>query len=114
MGLRNLFALVPLGLMLAQQPFMMKPKLAEGFNTTARGLLTPFEYFKARQSKRAMPAEKTMTGAFKKAEKTLPRIVDGDSGLQSIAAAPMPNLPLIGAYLTVVGSLFAPLLAGAE
>lgn len=100
--LRNLVALIPLGLMLSQQPFMMKPrqpgvnrvkvvplqlavcgsiqwastspmmlknpKLAAGLNTTARALLTPHEYLKARHSKRAMPAEKTMAGAFKKAE----------------------------------------------
>ena len=146
--LRNVLALIPLGLILAQQPFMMKPrqpgvnrvkvvplhlaacgsiqwaatsammqkndKLAAALNTTARVLLTPHEYIKAKQSKLAMPAEKTFATAFKKAGKTLPRIVDNDTGLQNIAAAPMPNVPLIGAYLSVVGAVLAVLVAGAE
>ena len=83
-------------------------------NETARVLLTPAEYLKARESKRAMPKEKTWAGAYKKTAKSLGRVVDGDREVQEMLKAPMPNVPVIGAYLTVVGTLLAPLAAGFE
>ena len=150
---RSLLALVPLALVLSQQPFMMKPRTpgvnrakivplqlavagaihwAETspslmrqpqarvyLNATARALMAPFEYSKAQSSKRAMPAEKTIAGAYKKTEKALARVVDGDAALREVLRAPgfahgVPNVPLLGAYALVLGALLAPLIGGLE
>jgi len=145
--LRQLFSLIPLAMVLSQQPFMVKPRapgvnrgkvvplqlavcgvlhwaksspttlrnrqLASGINSTARALLTPYEYWKVRESKRAMPAEKTISGAYKKTEKALQRVGDM-TDLREIALMPQPNIPLIGAYVLTAGALFAPMLPGME
>lgn len=96
-----------------ESPTLLRNRqLASHVNTTARTLLTPYEYFKARQSKRAMPAEKTISGAFKKTEKALQRTAEGE--VRDIALQPQPNMPLLGAYSLTVGSLLAPLVPGAE
>jgi len=97
----------------ANSPTVMRqPKYYAYVNATARGLLTPFEYFAAQQSKRAMPAEKTMAGAYKKSEKQLGRLVDKDSQLREIATAPQPNFPLLGSYALVMGCVLCPLVGG--
>ena len=51
-------------------------------------LLAPHEYARAQSSKRAMPAEKTLAGAYKKSEKALGRVADGDASLKDIATMP--------------------------
>lgn len=142
---RQLLSLVPLAMVLLQQPFLVKPRapgvnrakvvpltlavsgavlwakdspttlrnpaIARHLNTTARALLTPHELYKAYSSKRAMDSEKTFASAFKKSEKTLARVAAAE---KDIALQPMPNFPLIGAALVVVGALFMWLIPGAE
>merc|ERR1719198_2471530 len=93
---------------------MRQPKIGLYLNYTAQVLLTPHVYFKTRQHKTATDREKTMVKAYEKAKKELGRVAAGDTTLQNIIAMPMPNIPLIGAYVLVVGSLLAPLLAGLE
>lgn len=146
--MRKVLALFPLGLVLMQQPFMLKPrapgvnrgklvplqlavtgavywakrsptvlrspKIGVYINQTARVLLTPGEYAKTYSSKRATEREKTWAKAYEKAAKALPRIVDGDSTLRELATMPMPNIPLIGAYVLLLGSLVAWFIPGAE
>ena len=92
--------------------FIRNPKFHVYLNTTGRFLLTPFEYFQAQQSKRAMPAEKTLSGAYKKSEKAFGRMVDRDLLLKEIVTAPQPNLPLIGSCMLILGVLLCPLAGG--
>ena len=66
----------------------------------------------AQQSKRAMPAEKTASGAYKKAAKSFGRVVDKDAALRDIVTAPMPNTPLIGSYALLASALLCPLVGG--
>jgi len=142
--LRRLFAIVAFCLLLSKQPFMVKPreagvnklkvvpldlaicgfmhwakdspmmlknkKLAVAANQTARVLLTPFEYYKSQRSK------KTIEMAYNKTERALLRAADGDSKMVSIATTPImtPNLPLLGAYLLILGAILAPFSAGFE
>ena len=91
---------------------MRNPKLYEYINATGRTLLTPSEYLQAQQSKRAMPKEKTWSGAYKKTEKAFTRLVDKDPSLRELISAPMPNVPVLSSYAIVIGSTFAPLVAG--
>ena len=96
----------------AESPTVFRnPKIGEYLNVTARALLTPHEYVLAQQSKRAMPNEKTLQGAWKKAEAKMRRVVDKETNLLEIVHQPMPNLMLIGAYCLVVGTLLCPLVA---
>jgi hypothetical protein len=145
---RWLLSFIPLTMVLAQQPFMEKPrqpgvnrvkliplqlaitggvhwaqtspttmrnpKLAVYLNTTAQVLLTPHEYFRTRSRKTATDREKTWAKAYDKAGKQLARVAEGDATLRSIVAMPMPNIPLIGAYVLLVGVLLAPLVGGME
>ena len=188
---RWLLSFIPLTMVLAQQPFMEKPrqpgvnrvkliplqlaitggvhwaqtspttmrnpKLAVYLNTTAQVLLTPHEYFRTRSRKTVRPhfsplasafgqieagegrlkqavvaalsgqrlshglpprqatdREKTWAKAYDKAGKQLARVAEGDATLRSIVAMPMPNIPLIGAYVLLVGVLLAPLVGGME
>ena len=67
---------------------LRNPYLDVYLNTTARVLLAPHEYARAQSSKRAMPAEKTLAGAYKKSEKALGRVADGDASLKDIATMP--------------------------
>ena len=79
-------------------------------NMTARGLLTPYQYGEhnyGKKSKRAMPAEKTWASAWKKTEKFLNRVAEGDAAMKAVVAAPFPNVPVIGSYLLVAGALLA-------
>lgn len=92
----NRLKLVPLQLAVcgavqfaATSPTVLRnPKLDVYLNTTARVLLAPHEYARAQSSKRAMPAEKTLAGAYKKSEKALGRVADGDASLKDIATMP--------------------------
>lgn len=95
---------------------LRNPAINQYINTTARVLLTPYEWGKAHSSKRAMPNEKTWTSAWKKSERALPRLVDHDTGLKELIKIPLtgPNVPLIGAYLLAVGVFIAVLQAGGE
>ena len=133
--LRQLVALVGVAVLLHQQPFMVKPRsrkatvvplqlalsgafhwasdapllVQDTVNATSRSLLTPLEYIKAPSSKR------TLGAAYTKTNRVLTRITDGNSTLQHrLAAAPMPNLPLLGALLVTLGQCVAPFCAGAE
>ena len=92
--------------------FMRKPELHVYLNATGRVLLTPGEYITAQQSKRAMPAEQTIQGAYKKTAKAFGRLVDKDTQLKEIATAPQPNLALIGSALLVVATLLCPFAGG--
>ena len=97
----------------AESPMVMKnPKIYTYVNATGRALLTPGQYVEAQQSKRAMPNEKTWAGAYKKTEKAFTRLVDKDTALKEMVSAPMPNVPLLGSYAAVLGSVFCPLLGG--
>ena len=49
---------------------------------------------------------------YKKAQKGFTRLVDKDSVLRDIVTAPMPNMPLIGAYILLFGVILAPLAGG--
>lgn len=145
---RKALSLIPLAMVLGQQPFMEKPRqpgvnrvkliplqlaiagavqwtkespmamrnpqLGLYLNYTAEVLLTPNMYFKTRSRKTATDREKTVAKAYEKAKKELPRVAAGDATLQNIIAMPMPNIPVIGAYALVVGSVLAPLLGGLE
>lgn len=147
--IRQALALVVIGVLLHQQPFMAKsgpghrsnhkkmaegrkvvplhlvmsaafrwadssplvvstPSLQDGINITSRSLLTPLEYVKAPTSRR------TLGAAYGKTQSLLRRIVDVNSTHQKLAAAPSPNVPVIGAYLLTSGSGLATLLPGAE
>ncbi len=90
------------------------PQLAHYLNNTARVLLTPYEYGKARGSKRAMPNEKTWAGAYKKTERALGRIADSDASLLQFVAMPMPNMPVLGSAAVVAGSFLSILMPGLE
>jgi len=92
--------------------FMRNPKLHTYLNATGVALLTPGEYILAQQSKRAMPAEKTIAGAYKKAEKAFSRLVDRDKALIELVTAPQPNLLLIGSGLILAGVLLCPFIGG--
>jgi hypothetical protein len=92
--------------------FVRNPQLHVYLNATGRVLLTPFEYLTAQQSKRAMPAEKTWQGAYKKTAKGWGRLVDRDASVREMATAPQPNLPLIGSVLLVIGTMLCPLFGG--
>lgn len=99
----------------AESPTVMRnPKLYEYINATSKVMLTPSEYLQAQQSKRAMPKEKTWAGAYKKTEKAFTRTVDKDTALREMIKEPMPNLPLLGAYFIVIGSLLSPLIGMLE
>jgi len=97
---------------------LRNPMLNEYLNLTARGLITPgvwAEHNLGKKSKRAMPAEKTWSAAWRKAEgKGLNRVAEGDAAMKSVMSAPFPNVPVLGSYVLVVTSLLAPLLAGLE
>ena len=93
---------------------LRKPKLAQYINTTAQVLLTPYEYGRAQQSKRAMPNEKTLKSAFNKAKRLLSRIADSDLSLRQLLAMPSPNIPVIGAAAIVAGSFLSIFGPGAE
>jgi hypothetical protein len=96
----------------ADSPMVMRnPKIAYYLNETSRVLLAPHEYASAQQSKRAMPNEKTVQGAYKKTIKTFQRLCDKDTAVREMIGMPMPNFVLIGSYLLVAGSLFAVLSA---
>ena len=143
MMIRQLLALVTLGMVLSKQPFMVRPresgknafkmkpldvaiagavhwaatspmvlknpKYAEYINMTARALLTPHEYVSAQQSKRAMPAEQTITGAYKKTEKVFQRTVDKDTNVLEMLKLPLmaPNMVLLGSYVLILGSILS-------
>ena len=92
--------------------FIRKPHLHVYLNQTGRALLTPYEWFTARQSKRATDREKTISGAYKKTEKAFSRLVDRDTQLKQLVTAPQPNMCLIGSALIVVGSVLCPLAGG--
>ena len=92
--------------------FMRKPQLHVYLNNTGKALLTPFEYMTAQQSKRAMPAEKTIAGAYKKSAKSFARLVDKEPATKEMATAPQPNLLLIGSLLVVLSVLLCPLVGG--
>ena len=92
--------------------FVRNPKLHEYLNMTGRVLLTPSEYFQAQQSKRAMPAEQTLSGAYRKTAKAFTRMVDKDTLLKEMVTAPQPNLPLIGSLLVLFATVFCPLAGG--
>ena len=97
----------------AESPMTMKnPKLYEYINATSKALLTPSEYLEAQRSKRAMPREKTWSGAYKKTDKAFTRAVDKDASLRELISAPMPNLPVLGSYAIVLGSTLSPLIGG--
>jgi hypothetical protein len=99
----------------AESPMVTKnPKLFEAINITSQMLMTPYEFMRARNSKRSVDAEKTFAAAYRKANKAVARAADGDKALRTIALQPMPNVALLGAYAVVTGCLFAPLLPGAE
>jgi len=91
---------------------MRNPKLYEYINATGRTLLTPSEYLQAQQSKRTLDKEKTWSKAYKKTEKAFTRLVDKDPALRELISAPMPNVPVLSSYAIVIGSTFAPLVAG--
>jgi len=144
--IRRFITLIPLALVLARTPFVVKPRapgvnsakikpldvalagavhFAAGspmflrnpkfhvyLNETAKVLLTPSEYLQAQQSKRAMPAEKTISGAYKKTAKAFTRLVDRDTSVRELVTAPQPNLPLIGSALLLVGTILCPLIGG--
>lgn len=99
----------------AESPMALRrPQIKRWVNETGRVLFTPAEYIKAQSSKRAMPNEKTVASAYKKAKKAFPRAVDGDAHVLEMLKPPMPNVPLLGAYVLVFGALLAPLIFGAE
>ncbi|KAL1527873.1 hypothetical protein AB1Y20_009249 [Prymnesium parvum] len=96
---------------------LRNPVLHEYINMTARGLLTPYEYGLhnfGKKSKRAMPAEKTWSAAWKKSKSSLNRVAEGDAAMRALTSAPFPNVPLIGAYLLVPAALFAFLVPNLE
>jgi hypothetical protein len=94
--------------------FVRNPYLGAYLNMTGRALLTPFEYGRTQQSKRATDKEKTISAAFKKSERAFTRVVDKETSLIQIAAMPQPNFPFIGAGLVTLGALAAALMAGPE
>lgn len=99
----------------AESPMVMKnPKLLDAINATSQVLMTPYEFVRARNSKRSVESEKTFAAAYRKAQKAMARAVDGEKALRNIVLQPMPNVLLLGAYAVVAGCLFAPLIAGAE
>jgi len=128
---RQLLATIGLAVLLYQQPFVARkgkrvvplqlalhhgfhfaidaaPGLEDSINATSRSLLVPLEYVRASGKK------KTLGMAYEQTKRTFGRIVDGDATLQKIAAAPMPNLAVIGAYLLTLGSIVGPVCPGAE
>lgn len=135
--LRPLIAVACIGIQLSQQPFMVAPRRRErvaplhlaisgvlqspyimstpSFEATvhcaSRLLLTPLEYHRAPSSKR------TLEMAYGRTDRVLSRIIHGNSSLAhtaKLAAKPMPNIPLIGAYALTLSSLMALILPGAE
>lgn len=130
---RPLVALLTLTVLLSQLPFVvtarrvkvsplqlalsgvMRPagsssskSIQATINATSRVLLTPREYYA-----NAASSKRTVFAAYQKTERALGRIASG-SALQQLAAAPMPNVPVLGAYAITAGSLAAPFVAGAE
>jgi len=93
---------------------LRNPSLNNYINITARGLLTPYEWGKARQSKRAMPNEKTVAGAWKKSKGALNRVAEGDAASRELMRAPFPNFVSIGSYLLTASAMLALLTAGPE
>jgi len=96
---------------------LRNPQLNVHLNTTARVLLTPGEYAEhnfGRKSQRAVNKEKTWAAAWKKTERSLNRVVEGDAAMKAIVSAPFPNVPVIGSYLLVAASVLALLIPGLE
>ena len=114
---KNAFKMKPLDVAIAgavhwaaTSPMVLKnPKYAEYINMTARALLTPHEYVSAQQSKRAMPAEQTINGAYKKTEKVFQRTVDKDTNVLEMLKLPLmaPNMVLLGSYVLILGSILS-------
>jgi hypothetical protein len=114
---KNAFKMKPLDVAIAgavhwaaTSPMVLKnPKYAEYINMTARALLTPHEYVSAQQSKRAMPAEQTINGAYEKTEKVFQRTVDKDTNVLEMLKLPLmaPNMVLLGSYVLILGSILS-------
>jgi len=99
----------------ATSPMVLKnPKYAQWLNMTGRVMLTPHEYVLAQQSKRAMPNEQTIQGAYKKTDKSFKRLVDKDTAVLEMLKLPLmaPNMVLLGSYAVILGVLLCPLIAG--
>lgn len=135
--LRPAMAVVCIAIILGQQPFMLRrrhrqhvaplqlaisgafrapavvssPNLLATVNRTSRMLLTPLEYLKVPRSKRSV------TLAYSKTDKILSRIVRGNSSMAhtaEIATRPMPNVPLLGAWLVTFSPVAALVCPGVE
>jgi len=90
---------------------MILPSLQVAVNSTSRLLLTPLEYLKEK------PSRRTVLSAYHKTERLLSRIAHGNSSMAytaEVVARPMPNIPLLGAWILVCSSFAALLLPGAE
>lgn len=118
----NRAKIVPLQLTVAglmdwakKSPTTLRNPIISGYiNVTMRALLTPNEWGKARSSKRAMPNEKTIAGAYKKTKGALNRCAEGDLVQKEMMRAPFPNIPVLGSYILTASSLLAMLVAGPE
>jgi hypothetical protein len=95
----------------ARSPTTMRnPKLYVYTNLTSQALLTPHEYWIAQRSR--AQRSKTAARAYEKAADAFTKIVDRDSNLREMATSPMPNVPLLGAYLLLTSVVLAPLSSG--
>lgn len=82
-------------------------------HAASRALLTPLEYMRGGSTRAA--AGQRLSAAYAKTERRLRRIVDSNSSLAAqMAAAPMPNAPVLGAYSLTGGAAAALVLPGAE
>lgn len=90
---------------------MRNPKVGVYLNETGRVLLTPHEYVITQQSKRAMPNEKTVKGAYKKADGRFKRLIDREPQVLEMIRLPQPNLLAIGSYVLTGGALLCPFIS---
>uniref|UniRef100_A0A7S2DRQ7 Uncharacterized protein n=1 Tax=Haptolina brevifila TaxID=156173 RepID=A0A7S2DRQ7_9EUKA len=90
---------------------LRNPALAGYVNSTARVLLTPAEYLAQQQKKTALDKDKTMQGAYRKADGRFRRLIDKEPQVLEMISRPQPNFLAIGSYLITAGALLCPLIS---
>jgi len=142
---RGLLSFIPLALVLAKEPFIVRPRvsgtnaakvrplelalaaaihwacesptvlrqpaLGGYMNTTARVLLTPAEFYAQQRSKRALDKDKTLMGAYAKADGRFRRLIDKEPQVLEMIRLPQPNFVAIGSYILTAGALLCPLIS---
>merc|ERR1712146_695072 len=69
------------------------------------------EYYAQQKSKRVLDKDKTLMGAYRKAEGRFRRLIDKEQQGLEMVRLPQPNLLLIGSYALLAGVLLSPLIS---